>query len=119
MIDKANEILSGSKTKMNDAVKFLEEDVKTYRAGKANPLIFKNDRGEQKLTTIEINKERGFNVISWNELSDADYYIVSINGQKEVEAPVCFYPYEGKDVKSVEIKAMKKDGTLSVLKKEF
>ena len=85
----------------------------------ANPLIFKNDRGEQKLTTIEINKERGFNVISWNELSDADYYIVSINGQKEVEAPVCFYPYEGKDVKSVEIKAMKKDGTLSVLKKEF
>ena len=42
MIDKANEILSGSKTKMNDAVKFLEEDVKTYRAGKANPLIFNN-----------------------------------------------------------------------------
>lgn len=27
---------------MNDAVKFLEEDVKTYRAGKANPLIFNN-----------------------------------------------------------------------------
>ena len=42
MIDKANEILSGTKTKMNDAVKFLEEDVKTYRAGKANPLIFNN-----------------------------------------------------------------------------
>ena len=42
MIDKANEILSGTKTKMNDAVKLLEEDVKTYRAGKANPLIFNN-----------------------------------------------------------------------------
>lgn len=42
MIDKANEILSETKTKMNDAVKFLEEDVKTYRAGKANPLIFNN-----------------------------------------------------------------------------
>ena len=42
MIDKAKEILSGAQTKMNDAVKFLEEDVKTYRAGKANPLVFNN-----------------------------------------------------------------------------
>ena len=42
MIDKAKEILSGAQTKMNDAVKFLEEDIKTYRAGKANPLVFNN-----------------------------------------------------------------------------
>ncbi|MCQ2136315.1 MAG: ribosome recycling factor [Bacteroidales bacterium] len=42
MIEKAKEILSGAKSKMNDAVKFLEEDLKTYRAGKANPLIFNN-----------------------------------------------------------------------------
>ena len=42
MIDKAKEIVSSAKAKMADAVKFLEEDVKTYRAGKANPLIFNN-----------------------------------------------------------------------------
>ena len=42
MIDKAKEIVSSAKSKMADAVKFLEEDVKTYRAGKANPLIFNN-----------------------------------------------------------------------------
>lgn len=42
MTDKANEILSNAQAKMADAVKFLEEDVKTYRAGKANPLIFNN-----------------------------------------------------------------------------
>ena len=42
MIDKAKEILASAKTKMCDAVKFLEEDLKTYRAGKANPLVFNN-----------------------------------------------------------------------------
>lgn len=42
MIEKAKEILDGAKMKMSDAVKFLEEDLKTYRAGKANPLVFNN-----------------------------------------------------------------------------
>lgn len=42
MVDKAKEIAAAAKTKMEDAVKFLEEDVKTYRVGKANPLIFNN-----------------------------------------------------------------------------
>ena len=42
MIDKAKEILDGAKGRMAEAVKFLEEDLKTYRAGKANPLIFNN-----------------------------------------------------------------------------
>ena len=42
MIDKAKESVAAAKAKMSDAVKFLEEDVKTYRAGKANPLIFNN-----------------------------------------------------------------------------
>ena len=42
MIDKAKSLVSGAKSRMNDAVKFLEEDLKTYRAGKANPLLFNN-----------------------------------------------------------------------------
>ncbi len=42
MIEKAKEILANAKEKMNDAVMFLEEDLKTYRAGKANTLIFNN-----------------------------------------------------------------------------
>ena len=42
MIDKAKELVSAAKTKMSDAVKFLEEDLKTYRVGKANPLRFNN-----------------------------------------------------------------------------
>lgn len=42
MIDRAKEILAGAKEKMTDAVLFLEEDLKTYRAGKANPLVFNN-----------------------------------------------------------------------------
>ena len=42
MIDKAKEILGTAKTKMADAAVFLEEDMKTYRAGKANPMVFNN-----------------------------------------------------------------------------
>lgn len=35
----AKPIVDSAKAKMADAVKFLEEDLKTYRAGKANPLV--------------------------------------------------------------------------------
>jgi len=42
MIDKANQILSKSKEQMESAKAFLEESLKTYRAGKANPMIFNN-----------------------------------------------------------------------------
>ena len=42
MIDNAKEIVSAAKSKMADAVKFLEEDLKTYRVGKANPSVFNN-----------------------------------------------------------------------------
>ena len=42
MIERAKQILSGAQEKMSDAVLFLEEDLKTYRAGKANTLVFNN-----------------------------------------------------------------------------
>ncbi|MDD2594523.1 MAG: ribosome recycling factor [Bacteroidales bacterium] len=40
MLEKSKEIISTAKVKMSDAVAFLEEDLKTYRAGKANPAVF-------------------------------------------------------------------------------
>lgn len=40
MIEKAKEVISAAKGKMSDAVSFLEEELKTYRAGKANPAVF-------------------------------------------------------------------------------
>lgn len=40
LTDRAKEILNGTESKMMDAVRFLEEDLKTYRVGKANPSIF-------------------------------------------------------------------------------
>jgi len=40
LTDKANAIIRGIESKMQDAVKFLEEDLKTYRVGKANPAVF-------------------------------------------------------------------------------
>jgi len=42
MITRAKEILAGAKDKMANAVKHLDEDLKTYRAGKANPMVFNN-----------------------------------------------------------------------------
>lgn len=42
MITKAKEILQTAKDKMSHAVSHLDEELKTYRAGKANPLVFNN-----------------------------------------------------------------------------
>ena len=42
LTEKAKEIVAGADKKMQDAVAFLEEDLKTYRVGKANPSIFNN-----------------------------------------------------------------------------
>ena len=40
MITRAKEILAGAKGKMSNAVNHLDEELKTYRAGKANPMMF-------------------------------------------------------------------------------
>ncbi len=40
LTDRAKEIISTAEAKMNDAVNFLESDLKNYRVGKANPSIF-------------------------------------------------------------------------------
>ncbi len=42
MLPKAKEIVDAAALKMQDTVDFLEEDLKTYRVGKANPSIFNN-----------------------------------------------------------------------------
>ena len=39
MITRAKEILAGAKGKMANATTHLDEELKTYRAGKANPLF--------------------------------------------------------------------------------
>ncbi|MBQ8484303.1 MAG: ribosome recycling factor [Bacteroidales bacterium] len=39
---RAKEILAGAKDKMSNAVNHLDEELKTYRAGKANPMMFNN-----------------------------------------------------------------------------
>ena len=40
MIEKAQEVLEFTELKMEDAVTHLQEELKTYRAGKANPEVF-------------------------------------------------------------------------------
>lgn len=42
MAENSKDIIAGAAAKMQDAVAFLEEDLKTYRAGKANPAMFNN-----------------------------------------------------------------------------
>lgn len=42
MIQKAKETIEAAKTKMADSVKHLEEELKSYRAGKANVAVFNN-----------------------------------------------------------------------------
>ena len=42
LTDRAKEIVAQTDDKMQEALAFLEEDLKTYRVGKANPAIFNN-----------------------------------------------------------------------------
>ncbi len=42
MITKAKEILADAKAKMQSAANHLDEELKTYRVGKANPMVFNN-----------------------------------------------------------------------------
>ena len=42
MLPRAKEIVDAAGAKMQDTVDFLEEDLKSYRVGKANPSIFNN-----------------------------------------------------------------------------
>lgn len=40
--ENAKQIITAAEEKMQDSIDFLEEDLKTYRVGKANPSIFNN-----------------------------------------------------------------------------
>ena len=40
LTDRAKEIIDQTEGKMQEAINFLEEDLKSYRVGKANPAIF-------------------------------------------------------------------------------
>lgn len=40
LTDRAKEIVNAADSKMKETVSFLEEDLKTYRVGKANPSVF-------------------------------------------------------------------------------
>ena len=42
LTENAKAIVAKADEKMQDAIAFLEEDLKTYRVGKANPSIFNN-----------------------------------------------------------------------------
>ena len=42
LTDRAKEIVEAADAKMKEACRFLEEDLKNYRVGKANPAIFNN-----------------------------------------------------------------------------
>lgn len=42
MIEKAKAVIDAAKEKMQAAVTYLDEELKTYRAGKANPAVFNN-----------------------------------------------------------------------------
>ena len=54
MTDKADQIVQKAKSQMASATTFLEESLKTYRAGKANPLIFNNIQVEYYGSTCPV-----------------------------------------------------------------
>ena len=60
--EKAKDILKGVESKMDDTVVFLEEDLKTYRVGKANPSILNNVTVNYYGTETPVNQVASVNV---------------------------------------------------------
>lgn len=75
---------------------------------------------DKSIDYVQIKKEKDFQVIQWNDIINADYYQVFINGILEVESPVPFYPYNklGK-IQSVKIKAFNGTNLISEKEKKF
>ena len=75
LTDKAKEILKGVESKMADTVAFFEEDLKTYRVGKANPSILNNvsvnyygtDTPVSQVASISVPDARTIAVQPWEK----------------------------------------------------
>lgn len=86
-----------------------------------NQLIHKHNLDVQRLSKINVKKQKDMNVIEWNDLPLADYYKVSINGKIEVETPVPFYPYPDEINKGtlIEIQTIKQERAISTIRKKY
>ena len=75
LTEKAKEILKGVESKMNDTVDFLEEDLKTYRVGKANPSILNNvtvsyygtDTPVSQVASVSVPDARTITIQPWEK----------------------------------------------------
>ena len=61
MLPRAKEIVDASALKMQDAVDFLEEDLKNYRVGKATPVIFNGVSVDYYGTPTPLNQVAAIN----------------------------------------------------------
>ena len=68
MIARAKEILTGAKDKMAHAVTHLDEELKTYRAGKANPLVFNNVMVDYYGSPTPVNQMARISVVEGTQL---------------------------------------------------
>ena len=73
--DRAKEIVNGAEAKMVDALNFLEEDLKTYRVGKANPSILNNvtvnyygtDTPVSQVASVSVPDARTITIQPWEK----------------------------------------------------
>lgn len=75
---------------------------------------------DKSINNVQIKKKKDFQAIQWNDIINADYYQVFINGILEVESPVPFYPYNKLEkIQSVKIKAFNGTNLISEKEKKF
>ena len=86
-----------------------------------NQLTLKPNLEIQRITKISVRKYKDMNVIEWNDLANADYYKVFIDGRMEVSTPVPFYPYPDELDKGtvIEIQAIQQEKVISDIQKKY
>ncbi|MCF0173286.1 MAG: ribosome recycling factor [Bacteroidales bacterium] len=119
MIEKANEVIEFAEMKMEDAVSHLEEELKTYRAGKANPAVFDsvmvNYYGVQtslpKMTSITSPDARTMLIQPWDKST------MHAIEKAIIDANLGFTPQNNGEVIRINIPALTEDRRKELVKK--
>ena len=119
LTEKAKEILKGVESKMNDTVDFLEEDLKTYRVGKANPSILNNvtvsyygtDTPVSQVASVSVPDARTITIQPWEKS------LIATIEKAIIDANLGFTPQNNGEIIRCTVPALTEDRRKELVKK--
>lgn len=119
LTERAKEIINGAQTKMQSAIKFLEEDLKNYRVGKANPAIFNGVTIDyygtptpiQQVSSISTPDAKTLAIQPWEKK------LISVIEKAIIDANLGFTPQNNGEIIRCVVPALTEERRLELIKK--